>query len=74
MLVIGEGGTGKSLLINAIMETFAHYEREATLAKCAPSGIAATQAGGSTIHFWAGLGIDRKHTCYSFILNYRLDN
>ena len=57
MVVVGQGGIGKSVLINAITETFAHYRQESALAKCAPCGIAAMQVGGCTIHHWAGLGI-----------------
>ena len=59
MLVIGQGGTGNSVLINAITETFAFHGRQQALAKCATSGIAATPIGGTMVHFWAGLGITR---------------
>ena len=57
MVVTGEGGTGKSVLIDAITETFAYHGQESALAKCAPCAIAATHVGGCTIHMWAGLGI-----------------
>jgi ATP-dependent exoDNAse (exonuclease V) alpha subunit len=59
MLVIGPGGTGKSVLIDAITETFAFHNQQAELAKCATSGIVATDIGGTTVHFWGGLGITR---------------
>ena len=59
MIVTGQGGTGKSVLIDAISETFAYHGQERHLAKCAPSGIAAIHISGSTIHHWAGLGIQR---------------
>ena len=59
IIVTGQGGTGKSVLIKAITETFAYHRQESRLAKCAPSGIAAIHIGGSTIHHWAGLGIQR---------------
>ena len=65
MVVVGQGGVGKSVLINAITETFAHHGQEPALAKCAPCGIAATQVGGCTIHYWAGLGIERPKSIAS---------
>jgi ATP-dependent exoDNAse (exonuclease V) alpha subunit len=62
MIINGAGGTGKSTLINAITETFAYHGKPDSLAKCATSGVAATHIGGSTIHSWAGLGIQRYNT------------
>ena len=62
MLVIGQGGTGKSVLIDAITETFIYHRELSALAKCATSGVAATHIGGSTVHNWAGLGIQRLKT------------
>jgi hypothetical protein len=59
MIVTRQGGTGKSVLIDAITETFSHKGRQATLAKCTPSGIAAIHIGGCTIHHWTGLGVQR---------------
>ena len=55
MLILGEGGTGKSTLIRAITETFQHHDRIDILAKCATTGIAATDIGACTLHSWAGL-------------------
>lgn len=55
MLVLGQGGTGKSTLIKAITETFRFYGKEDILAKCATTGIAATDIGAATLHSWAGL-------------------
>jgi len=60
MVVTGEGGTGKSVLIDAITETFSYHSQESSLAKCAPCRIAAINVGGSTIHYWGGLGIQRS--------------
>lgn len=60
MLVLGQGGTGKSTLIAAITETFAIHKGEHLLAKCAMTGIAASEIGGQTLHSWAGLPIGRK--------------
>ncbi|PPQ92734.1 hypothetical protein CVT25_015701 [Psilocybe cyanescens] len=55
MLILGQGGTGKSMLIGAITETFRYYGQLDILAKCATTGIAATDIGGMTLHSWAGL-------------------
>ena len=55
MLILGEGGTGKTALIRAITETFRHYAKLDILAKCATTGIAATDIEAYTLHSWAGL-------------------
>lgn len=60
MLVLGPGGTGKSLLIGAITETFNHYGQSSILSICATTGIAATNVGGQTLHSWAGLPVARS--------------
>ncbi|RDB20717.1 ATP-dependent DNA helicase RRM3 [Hypsizygus marmoreus] len=57
MLIQGQGGTGKSLLINAITETFAELGISHLLAKTASSGVAASLIGGETLHAWAGIPI-----------------
>ena len=62
MQVIGQGGTGKTVLIDAITETFVYKQHKSSLAKCATSGIAAIPIGGCTVHFWAGIGIHRPKT------------
>ena len=60
MLILGPGGTGKSTLIDAISETFAFFKIEASLARCATTGIAASNIAGSTLHSWGGLKIGTK--------------
>ena len=62
MLVIGQGGTGKSVLNDAISETFAFHQQSSTLAKTATSGVASSHIGGCTIHSWAGLGVQKLKT------------
>jgi hypothetical protein len=57
MLVLGHGGTGKSMLIGAITETFKTLEAENKLAKCATSGVASVIIGGQTFHSWAAIPI-----------------
>ena len=58
MLVLGHGGTGKSMLIGAITETFKAHGMEEKLAKCATSGVAAVIIGGQTFHSWAGIPVN----------------
>ena len=65
MLLIGAGGTGKSVIVEAVTETFAFHKKWRALAKCATSGIASTHVGGTTVHFWAGLGITRLKSVIS---------
>ncbi|KAJ3561239.1 hypothetical protein NP233_g10314 [Leucocoprinus birnbaumii] len=57
MACFGEGGTGKTTLINAITATFAEHNALKLLAKTAMSGVAATMIGGETLHTWLGVGI-----------------
>jgi hypothetical protein len=59
MLVLGHGGTGKSMLIGAITETFRGLESEDKLAKCGTSGVAAVIIGGQTLHSWAAIPIHK---------------
>jgi len=48
VFLTGEAGTGKSYVVNAFTE-YCH-ENGLRLAKCAPTGIAATEIAGSTLH------------------------
>ncbi|KAJ2916205.1 hypothetical protein MD484_g4202, partial [Candolleomyces efflorescens] len=50
LYVGGMGGTGKSYVVNAITELFERLGRRHELAIGAPTGIAATLVGGSTLH------------------------
>jgi hypothetical protein len=57
MIVHGQGGTGKSALVNAISQTFVELGAPALLAKTAMSGVAASIIGRQTLHSWASLPI-----------------
>ncbi|KAF8816193.1 hypothetical protein BYT27DRAFT_7248501 [Phlegmacium glaucopus] len=59
MLVLGQGGTGKSMVIGAITETFEALHAADKLAKCGTSGVAAVIIGGQTYHSWAGIPINK---------------
>jgi hypothetical protein len=60
MIVRGEGGTGKTVLLNAIADTFEFLEAKAWLAKTATTGVAASLVGGTTVHAWASIPITAK--------------
>ncbi|KAJ2915818.1 hypothetical protein MD484_g4610, partial [Candolleomyces efflorescens] len=57
MVIHGQGGTGKSMLIKAITETLAEKGMVDQLGKAATSGVAASPIGGNTIHHYWGLPI-----------------
>ena len=57
LIICGQGGTGKSALLNAISKTFNNMGASNLLAKTAMSGIAASIIGGQTLHSWAALPI-----------------
>ena len=57
MLVLGQGGTGKSLLISAISATFDEHGATELLARTATSGVAASLIGGKTVHTWAAIPV-----------------
>ena len=48
LFITGEAGTGKSYLINTFSEWC--YENKVKLMKLAPTGVAANNIGGATIH------------------------
>jgi hypothetical protein len=55
MIVMGQGGTGKSTLLNALTTTFDKHNASHLLGKTAMSGIAASLIGGTTLHWYGGL-------------------
>lgn len=62
MLLLGEGGTGKSHVLEAVSQAYDHYDAREKFAKTAMTGIAASNIGGSTLHSWAGIPICRTRT------------
>ena len=60
LLILGQAGVGKTMLIKAITETFRYYGKTDILAKCATTGIAAMDIGAQTLHSWAGLSINQS--------------
>jgi len=55
MMLVGQGGTGKSTVLNAITMTFDKLDVPHLLGKMALSGVAASLVGGTTLHWYAGL-------------------
>ncbi len=55
LLVLGAGGTGKTVLINAISETYKYHAKKPNLDLTASSGVASMLFGGSTTYSWAGI-------------------
>ena len=56
--IIGQGGTGKSTLLNAITSTFEVLNASHLLKKTALSGVAASLIGGTMLHWFAGLPVN----------------
>lgn len=57
MIIHGQGGTGKSVLLAAISNTFNKMGAPNLLAKTAMTGVAASIVGGQTLHTWAALPV-----------------
>ncbi len=55
MFVSGCGGTGKSRLIQTIVDFARRWNASSAVVVCAPSGIAATFVGGCTLHSLFGI-------------------
>ena len=62
MIILGEGGTGKTVIINEVTKLFASLSVSGMLAKTATSGVAVTLISGTTLHNWAGLPMVIWHT------------
>lgn len=56
--ITGDAGTGKSHLLNEIVEAFTKASRRTIVV--APTGIAALNVGGVTVHRWAGITFDEN--------------
>nr|GAT42295.1 predicted protein [Mycena chlorophos] len=57
MIIQGTGGTGKTLLLESISQSFDVLNASGLLAKTATTGVAASLFGGQTLHNWAGIRI-----------------
>lgn len=57
VFISGSAGTGKSFLLRYIIQELRNKYGFAEVAVTAPTGIAAINVGGSTVHSFAGIGI-----------------
>lgn len=62
LCIIGEGGTGKSQVIKAIVAGMDLLHRKKEVILTAPTGAAADNIGGNTYHTSLGISIDRSRT------------
>ncbi|KDN39958.1 hypothetical protein RSAG8_08407, partial [Rhizoctonia solani AG-8 WAC10335] len=62
MMIQGEGGTGKSMVISKLTEFFKQCGKETQLRKSAYTGIAASLIEGSTLHQLAALHLCNRGT------------
>ena len=53
----GAAGTGKSYCVNVLESIIRHLGKTNVVAKTAPTGVAACNINGMTIHSWAGVGL-----------------
>ena len=60
MVLYGEGGTGKSRVIQTVTEVFGARESKHILVKAAYTGVAASLVDGKTTHVIAGLSLHSK--------------
>lgn len=65
LCVMGEGGTGKSQVIKAIVAGMDLIDRKHEVILMAPTGAAADNIGGNTYHTSLGISIDRSRTASS---------
>jgi ATP-dependent DNA helicase PIF1 len=57
VFISGAAGTGKSFVLRVLQEAFDQQRRGDEVAFTAPTGVAACNIGGVTIHSWAGIGL-----------------
>ncbi len=62
IIVHGQGGTGKSTMLNTISQTFDNMGASSLLVKMAMSGVAASMIGGQTLHNWAALPVRKPQS------------
>ena len=55
----GAAGSGKSLLLRKMVAELRRHHAEGEVVVCAPTGIAAVNVAGVTIHSFAGIGLGR---------------
>ena len=53
----GAAGTGKSYILRVLQDIMAHLGKTSAIAFTAPTGVAACNVRGLTIHSWGGIGL-----------------
>ena len=53
----GAAGTGKSYVLRVLQDIMTHLKRSDSIAFTAPTGVAACNVRGLTIHSWSGIGL-----------------
>jgi ATP-dependent DNA helicase PIF1 len=56
----GAAGCGKSFILRILKQILTKLDLQGEIQFCAPTGIAACNIGGLTIHSWAGIGLANK--------------
>ncbi|HRQ86680.1 MAG TPA: AAA family ATPase, partial [Candidatus Saccharibacteria bacterium] len=56
VFLTGPAGSGKTYVLNQFIKLAKHSGKKVSVT--ATTGLAATHLGGSTIHSWAGIGVD----------------
>ncbi len=59
LFITGAAGTGKSFLMRYVIQELKRSKGTEAVAVTAPTGIAAVNVGGSTIHSFSGIGLGR---------------
>ncbi len=59
LLITGPGGTGKSFLLETLMNQF--RMKGIRFGVCGSTGVSAVLVGGITLHSWAGIGLGEGH-------------
>lgn len=57
VFITGQGGVGKSLVLKEIISHFKSIYKEGECAVLAPTGIAAVELDGETVHGFSGVGV-----------------
>lgn len=67
VFVSGSAGTGKSFLLRYVIQELVKKHSEEGVAVTAPTGIAAINIGGQTVHSFAGIGLGKVTAwCYRY--------
>lgn len=64
----GSAGTGKSYILKVLQDVISECGATSTFHLTAPTGVAACNIGGSTVHNWAGIGQTLDPNDDNFIL------